>query len=93
MNYFIFYTIAFLLNVPFGFFRKPLSQKASSRAVKFLIMMLLIHIPIPIVILLRSTLDIEKTVLSIILSVGVCVLGQAFGSRIISRLIPCKQNL
>ena len=92
MNYLIFYVVAFVLNIPFGFFRKPLSQKAKNRAVKFLIMMLLIHIPIPVVILLRGTLDIDRTVLSIVLSVSICILGQIFGSRIVPKLIPCRQN-
>ncbi len=92
MAHLIFYAIAFALNVPFGFFRKPLSQKASSRVVKFIIMMLLIHIPIPIVIMLRSALEIERDALGIALSVGVCVLGQAFGSRVIPKLIPCRQK-
>jgi hypothetical protein len=92
MNYFILYTVAFLLNVPFGFFRKPLSQKASSRTIKFLIMMLLIHVPIPAIIYLRIKLGLDKSFIIIAPSIIICILGQMFGSRIVPKLIPSRQN-
>lgn len=90
MNYLIFCSIAFFLNIPFGFYRKPLSQKIVGRRLSFLVKMLIIHAPIPLVILLRQSLGIEKTFTNLAISIGVCILGQTFGSRILPRLKPFR---
>ena len=92
MQYLIFFVTAFLINVPFGYFRNPLCQKISNHRLSFLIKLLLIHAPIPLIILLRNMLDIDRTLLNLALSIFICILGQMFGSRLLLKLLPIREN-
>lgn len=92
MDYMIFFVTAFFVNIPFGFYRNPLSEKASSPRLRFLVKLLLIHAPIPLIILLRNMAGIERTLLNLAVSISICILGQMFGSRILTKLLVSRKT-
>ena len=87
MNYLFTYTLAFFLNIPFGYFRNPIAEKVNNRWGRFLIKMVLIHAPIPLVILIRRQMGISAGIWIFLLGVTVCILGQIFGGRVLPRLL------
>ena len=93
MNYLVFFVTSFFLNIPFGFFRNPLSDKAESRSLRFLIKLLMIHAPIPLVIVLRHITGVERTIPNLVISICVCISGQILGSRVLPKFIPCRESL
>lgn len=95
MKFLVLYTCAFLLNLPFGYIRSFYRQKTLKH---FAMKMLLIHAPIPFVILLRKYVFGLKgdgnweTALIVTISVIVCILGQVVGGRVIPRILAQKQT-
>ena len=79
------YSVAFLINIPFGFFR----EKYPKLSFKWFLM---IHAPVPIVILLRFFTGIELTFTTFVISLFSAVAGQFFGSRVVSHYVTKRIN-
>ncbi len=92
MNYVYLFAAAFFLNIPFGFFRKPFMNKTENKALRFAIMMFMIHIPIPIVYYMRTSFGIDRNWPILIVSILFCILGQVFGGRILPKLLAKPQK-
>lgn len=94
VKFLILYTCAFVLNLPFGYIRSLYRQKNLKH---FAIKVLLIHAPIPGVILLRKYVFGLKgdgnweTALIVTISIIVCILGQVVGERVIPRILAQKK--
>jgi len=80
MSIVIVYTLAFLINIPFGYRR----ERYEKLTLKWFLM---IHAPIPIVVGLRFLLGIELTFTTFVISLFSAVAGQLVGSRIIYRMM------
>ena len=84
LKYVILYLIAFVLNIPFGYGRTFFPEKTRRN---FAIKMVLIHAPIPVVILARVLLGIPWKPEIVVLSITICIVGQVFGSKVVPRLL------
>lgn len=84
LKFVILYFIAFVLNIPFGYGRTFFPEKNRRN---FAIKMVLIHAPIPVVILTRVLLGIAWKPEIVVLSIMICVLGQLFGSKVVPHLL------
>ncbi len=91
----VLYLLSFLLNVPFGYMRSLYPEKTFKN---FTIKMLLIHAPIPAIVLMRKYVfgimgaHIWQSLLIFLVSVTICILGQLFGGRIVPRLVARRRH-
>ena len=89
MNYFWLYLFAVIMNLPFGYARSFFPKKSWRN---FGIKMFLIHFPIPFVVLLRGSLGIERSWVTILIGVAFGLLGQFIGNRLLPRLIGAPRR-
>jgi hypothetical protein len=85
MNLVVIYAVAFILNIPFGFYRE--------RYAKFSLMwFLMIHAPIPLVVAMRFIFGVDLTIETFSVSLVSAVAGQLVGSRIIRKFVTDRVN-
>jgi len=84
MDYLTVYLVGFFLNIPFGYFRRNFKKMS-------FMWWLMIHAPIPVVIVLRKFFDIPLSVAYFIPALLICVSGQMVGSRILPRFLKTKE--
>jgi len=77
------FSIAVLLNIPFGYYR----QRFAKMTIMWWVM---IHAPIPFIILLRKFMGIDLSIGLFATSVFFCIVGQVIGSRFLTKFVTQK---
>lgn len=85
MTLIVIYVVAFIINIPFGFYR----ERYEKFSLKWFLM---IHAPIPIVVIMRFVFGVELTIETFSVSIVSAVAGQLVGSRIVRKMVTDRIN-